>query len=141
MENNRVVIDTNVLISALIGQLSYPYKIFDELVLTGEITICLSPPLLEEYKAVVKREKFSKFPNFSNRAIKLINALKSIAYFVTPEEGIDLLTDEPDNRILELALEAKAYVIITGNIRDFTFSEFQGILIQSPKDFYEGFGT
>jgi len=37
MENNRVVIDTNVFISAVIGQFSYPYKIFDELVFTGEM--------------------------------------------------------------------------------------------------------
>ncbi len=34
MVNNRVVIDTNVFISALIGQYSYPFKIFDELILS-----------------------------------------------------------------------------------------------------------
>jgi len=42
VENNRVVIDPNVFISAIIGRYSYPYKIFDELVLTGEIQPCFS---------------------------------------------------------------------------------------------------
>ena len=58
MENNHVVVDTNVFISAVIGQFGYPYKVFDELVLTGEVVICFSAPLLKEYEAVSQRERF-----------------------------------------------------------------------------------
>lgn len=139
MENNRVVIDTNVFISSLIGQFSYPYKIFDELILTGEVAVCLSPQLLTEYEEVSKREKFRKIPGFSDRASKLVQALKPLAYFMEPTEVINLLSDEPDNRILELAIEAHARAIVTGNTRDFTFSTFQGIAIQTPKEFYDSF--
>ncbi|MEQ1746440.1 MAG: putative toxin-antitoxin system toxin component, PIN family [Saprospiraceae bacterium] len=68
MENNRVVVDTNVFISAVIGQYSYPYKIFDELILTGDVVICFSPVLLKEYEDVSQRGKFKNIPNFTIRA-------------------------------------------------------------------------
>lgn len=137
--NNRIVVDTNVLISAIIGQYGYPYKIFDEIVLTGEVLICISPMLLKEYEEVLQREKFKKIPNFSDRALKLIHALKEIAFFVEPKEIITAIADDPDNRVLEVAITADAKVIVTGNTNDFSFSEFRGIMIQTPKDFYEDF--
>ncbi|HOY20184.1 MAG TPA: putative toxin-antitoxin system toxin component, PIN family [Haliscomenobacter sp.] len=139
METNRVVIDTNVLISAIIGQFSYPYKIFDELVLAGEVVLCISPQLLKEYEEVVKRDKFKKIKGFAAKASKLIRSIKEIALMVDPQEQIAIIADAPDNRVLEAAVEAKARVIVTGNSRDFTFTEFRGIKIQSPKEFYEEF--
>jgi uncharacterized protein len=139
MENNRIVIDTNVLISALIGQQGYPFKIFDEIILTGEVVICLSEQLLKEYEAVSQRERFKKIPGFSNRAIKFIKILKEISFFVDPQEIIYEIADDPDNRVLEVAVTANASVIVTGNTNDFSFSEFRGIKIQTPRAFYESF--
>ena len=139
MVNNRIVIDTNVFISALIGQYSYPYKIFQDLVLTGEVTICLSNALLSEYENVMQREKFKKITQFSSKALKLIKVVKSLALRFEPTISINVITDEPDNRLLELAVAANAAVIVTGNTRDFNFDSYQGILIQSLKFFYESF--
>lgn len=138
MENNRVVIDTNVFISAIIGKFGYSYKIMNELVLSGEIVICLSPQILKEYEEVSSREKFAnKFPGFPERATKLIEALKRIAVHVEPTENITLISDDPDNRILEAAVASDAHAIITGNTSDFDFEKFREIKIKSPKDFYE----
>lgn len=137
MANNRVVIDTNVFISSILGQYSYPYKIFDELILTGEVKLCLSQEVLKEYEEVACRAKFQKIPHFSGKAQKLLSAMKEIAIIVKTEESISKIKDDPDNRILELAVAAQAIAIVTGNSRDFTFEEFRGIKIQSPKDFYE----
>ena len=139
MENNRVVIDTNVLISAIIGKYNYPYKIFDEFILTGDFIICLSQELLNEYEAVTRRNKFHKIPGFSERAAKLIQQILKLAVFVEPKEIITIIPDEPDNRVLELAVAAKARAIVTGNIKHFNFTEFRGIKIQTPKEFYEEF--
>jgi predicted nucleic acid-binding protein len=69
----------------------------------------------------------------------LIQALKDIAVYVEPTERIDFIADEPDNRVLEVAVAAKARVIVTGNNQDFAFPEFRGIIIQTPKEFYEEF--
>ncbi len=139
MGNSRVVMDTNVFISAVIGQFGYPYKIFEELVLTGEVVLCLSPELLLEYESVSQREKFKKIPHFADRASKLIQAIKEIAFLILPTERIQVIADEPDNRVLEVAVAAQARVIVTGNTRDFSFSSFRNILIQTPKEFYEEF--
>ncbi len=138
MENNLVVIDTNVFISSLIGLFGYAYKIINDLVLTGEVRICLSPELLKEYEEVSQREKFKKLnPAFPAKAKQLIKSLKAIAVMVEPQERITVISDEPDNRILEVAVAAEAKAIVTGNTNHFNFKEFRGIQIKSPKDFYE----
>ncbi len=138
MENNRVVIDTNVFISSIIGQLGFPYRIINELVLTGEIKICLSPQLLQEYEEVSQRERFAKkYPDFPKKAKQLIKALQAIAIVAEPNEIITVIADEPDNRVLEIAVAADAFAIVTGNTHHFGFEEFRGIQIKSPKDFYE----
>lgn len=59
----RIVIDTNVIISSLI-QKSYPYAILNELFIDDKIEMCVSEELLAEYYDVLKREKFAKFHDF-----------------------------------------------------------------------------
>lgn len=135
--NNRIVVDTNVFISALIGQYSYPYRIFNDLILTGEVVLCFSPALISEYESVSSRDKFKRFPLFADRATAFLSALKSIAFLTEPTETLDVIRDEPDNRILELAVAAQAVAIVTGNSTDFTFASYRGISIVPPKVFYE----
>lgn len=137
MRRNYVVIDTNVLIASIIGQSGYPRRIFDELVLTGEVKICLSQAVLKEYEEVTEREKFKKYPNFVATAHALIATLQKIAVFVEPTETIQVLPDEDDDKFLELAVEAEASYIVTGNTKDFPMKEFRGIQIYTPKEFYE----
>ena len=55
----KVVIDTNVLVSALLKPDSVPDLILS-LVLEGEIILCLSEPIATEYEEVLRREKFKK---------------------------------------------------------------------------------
>ena len=66
---------------------------------------------------------------------------RKLAVFVEPKEIITAIPDEPDNRILELAVTAKARAIVTGNINHFNFTEFRSIKIQTPKEFYEKFSV
>lgn len=53
----RIVIDTNVFVSALI-QRGYPNLIVNELVIDGKIDLCVSAEILQEYYLVFKRRKF-----------------------------------------------------------------------------------
>jgi len=135
--HNRIVVDTNVFIAAVIGNYNYPYKIFAELISTGEFQICLSDALLEEYQGVIRREKFRKYPGFLEKAEKLLDSLEEISIKINPSIRITEIEDDADNRLLELAVESQAFCIITGNTKDFNFSEFQSIKIYSPKEFYE----
>jgi hypothetical protein len=50
---------------------------------------------------------------------------------------IDILPDKDDNKFIELAVEAFASYIVSGNTNDFIISEFRGIKIYTPKQFYE----
>jgi putative PIN family toxin of toxin-antitoxin system len=59
----KIVIDTNVMVSALI-QRSYPYHIIYDLFIDNKFQLCVSDELLSEYYEVLSREKFSKFQDF-----------------------------------------------------------------------------
>ena len=69
MKKDLVVIDTNILISSLIGQAGYPRKIVEELILTGKIKMCASVDVYEEYEEVLQRERFKKYPGFQSRQL------------------------------------------------------------------------
>jgi uncharacterized protein len=137
VRKKHIVIDTNVFISSVIGQVGYPRKIFNEIVFTNEVKICLSKEVLAEYEEVAIREKFMKYNGFQEKAIELIGAIREIAVWFEPKEGIHELSDEDDNMFLELAVEADAEYIVTGNSKDFDRQHFRGIWIVSPKQFYE----
>lgn len=139
MKNELVVIDTNILVSALITQNGYSKKIFDDLILTGKIKMCLSGPVFEEYEGVLNRQKFRKFPSFQKNAIDLMNQLKENGVWFDPKTPVKVLSDEDDDKFIELAMEAKAAFLVTGNINDFTFTTFEGVAICSPREYYERF--
>lgn len=135
----RVVIDTNVVISALLGTAQSPPRrlLFDCLLAESRFVLCLSSAVSSEYKRVFQYEKFRKVPGFLVRAEELLARFEQLAYFSEPTMRLQAIADEPDNRLLELAVEANAQFLVTGNTRDFTFSEFQGVRIVNPKEFVE----
>ncbi|TVL97335.1 MAG: putative toxin-antitoxin system toxin component, PIN family [Candidatus Brocadia sp. WS118] len=108
-----------------------------DLIATGEYQICISEAPIEEYKGVSQREKFQKYPGFLEKAASLISSIKKIGVIVSPTKKIEVIEDDPDNRLLEIAVEANACCIITGNTKDFNFEEYEGIKILTPKEFYQ----
>ena len=133
---NRIVLDTNILVSALIGN-SYPKQILFEYVLENKFVICVSEVILDEYRDVLSRPKFEKFSNFVERANNLLDSIEKIAEYYQPTITIDRISDDSDNRFLELSLTANAQYIIIGNFTDFDFAEYEDVKIVSPKYFYE----
>jgi putative PIN family toxin of toxin-antitoxin system len=134
----KIILDTNVLVSALI-QKSYPYLIFFSGVLENKYEVCISDALMKEYLEVINRPKFSKYPDFLNKAEFVIAQIESFALRFDPKIEFDVIVDSADNRLLELAFEAKADFLITGNTSDFTMVEFEGTRIINPKDFWEDY--
>jgi putative PIN family toxin of toxin-antitoxin system len=132
----RIVLDTNVFVSALI-QRSYPYLILDECLANSDIRICVSHAVYQEYSSVLQRPKFARFPDFFSNAQLILSELERIAIFYNPRARVDLLKDLDDNRFLELAKSSKAHFLITGNHRDFDITEFQGTQIVNPRDYFQ----
>ncbi len=134
----KIVIDTNVIVSSLI-QRSYPYKIIYELFVDDRFVLCVSEELMSEYYEVLSRPKFARFFDFFGRAESLLADIEVKAKKFLPRTKIDLISDKDDNMILELADECEADFIITGNTTDFTFAEYKNTRIVTPKDYWELF--
>jgi uncharacterized protein len=126
-----VVYDTNVMVSAVLKPGSIPASLV-ALALTGRVQLCVSSPILAEYRDVLHRPKFG----FEARRIDAFLAeLAHAALPVDPSVRLAVAPDEADNRFLECALEARAEFFVTGNLRHFPSSAFQGIVILEPARF------
>ena len=132
----RLILDTNVLVSANI-QRSYPYFIVDRLFADLNIELCISDELFTEYVEVLNREKFARFPDFHTKAQTLLSDIKNYGVRFTPTAKVDLIRDEPDNRLLELAEACSADYLVTGNTNDFKMTQYKETRIVSPKEFFE----
>jgi putative PIN family toxin of toxin-antitoxin system len=129
----KVVIDTNVLVSALLKPNSVPDHILS-LILGGEMVLCLSEPIATEYEEVLRRDKFNRL---DRRKVKtLLSRLKSGAQWVELKIRLQVtLADPEDNKFLECAEEAGADLLITGNVKHFPAGKFKGTIILNPARF------
>ena len=131
----KIVIDTNVLVSALI-QRSYPFHIVTELFSNNIIELCVSDEIFEEYISVLNRKKFAQFTDFMVNARSLLLDIEKQAVKYFPTAKIQIIKDPDDNKFLELAEASKADFLITGNTNDFTLEEHKGTKIVSPKEYW-----
>ncbi|HVS94351.1 MAG TPA: putative toxin-antitoxin system toxin component, PIN family [Mucilaginibacter sp.] len=131
----KVILDTNVVVSALI-QKSFPYLIVYNLYIERKIQLCLSEELMTEYYEVLKRDKFSRFPDFTAMANLVLKDIHEHALFFKPEHKLQIIKDIDDNMLLELAEASEADYLVTGNTNDFTMSSFLKTRIVSPREFW-----
>ena len=109
-----VVIDTNVLVSALLSKDGNPAKIIS-LVLDGTIIPCYDYRIICEYRDVLKRPKFG----FSDGEINsLLNWFEAIGQTVIAKTVNIKFEDEEDKKFYEVAKYCDA-VLITGNLKHF----------------------
>ena len=130
-----VVLDTNVLISSFYG--GNPETII-ELFLNEEIDLYYSSEIIQEYRNVLFREKFSVISE-TKRNI-LITAIMDLGILVVPKQKVHVITKDPaDNKFLECAATAKVEYLITGNTHHFDFNEFEEVKIVTPAQFLKEF--
>ena len=127
----KVVIDTNVIISAL-AHGGKPFIILS-MARKAEIELVFSSFLFDEIRRILQ----DKFFWTSERAERIIFRLRRIAIIVSPKKTVKILEDDPDNRVLECAAEGGAKVIITGDRAILRLKEYQGIMIMGPAEFLE----
>jgi putative PIN family toxin of toxin-antitoxin system len=116
MKRRRIVLDTNVVVSAAIKP-GGPEEFIVELVAAHELALYASTAVIAEYETVFARPKFAHID--PTRIARLLELLKDEAVLVIPRELVTESRDEPDNRFLECAETAGAEYLITGNKRDF----------------------
>lgn len=130
-----VVLDTNVLISALLFPGGAPYAVY-ELAKRGRIQLCLSEFILLELERVLL-EKFQVEPAL---AALYLDRLYSISAVVRPRKRLGLATKSDDNRILECALASRADFLVTGDKKHILpIARVGNTRIVSPAEFLEIF--
>ena len=125
----KVVLDTNLLISALVFG-GKPKQVYN-LVLEKQIIGITSPILLAELTEVLTK----KFNFELIRIEQLEKIIKKHFKMVNPKQTIKILQDIDDNRVLEAAIEGKCSYIVTGDSDLLTLKTFQKIRILTPNDF------
>ena len=128
----KVVFDTNIYISAFItpdGQGEAAYQ----KALEGRIQLYSSIPILTE----TARKLLGKFKWDREMVDTAISHIAEVATVVKPAKRIAVLTDEPDNRILECAVEAESDVIVTGDKHLLKLKKYKGITIITLAEFLE----
>jgi putative PIN family toxin of toxin-antitoxin system len=129
----KVVVDTNVIVSALLKSYSIPALIVS-LVLRKSAKLCLSQDIFLEYQGVLARDKFKKLDK--EKVGKLLHDLKTQALLVKPIKQVNLIKKDPtDNKFLECALDAKADYLITGDTKHFPMESFHNTKILTPDEF------
>jgi uncharacterized protein len=111
----RAVLDTNVVISAVLKRSGLEAQVMD-LVIDGVLLPCVSLPVLDEYERVLARP-FLEAHRLRGRQV--LSLLASVSLFVRPRTAVAVSRDPDDNRFLECAEAAEAEFLVTGNRRHF----------------------
>ena len=135
----QIVLDTNVLISALRSDEGASFKLFS-LLGDSRFDINISVPLVLEYEEIAQRqaEELGLTTQDIDDALDYICtvARQRLIFFLWRP----YLKDAEDDHILELAFEAGCDYIVTYNLRDFSGVERLGIQVVTPVQFLQRIG-
>jgi len=130
----RLVIDTNVLISALLADTSLPAQLI-VLWRHGRFDLLTAAEQLDELIRVTRYPKIRErlAPALAGR---LINDLRAIAVMVDRLPVVDVSADPNDNYLLAIAAAGSADFVVTGDKRDLLGIEvYEGTKIVTVRDF------
>jgi putative PIN family toxin of toxin-antitoxin system len=134
----KIVLDTNILVSALINPHGSPAQIIDY-VFENRIRLFISPSIVAELGRVLSYPKLIKRHGLGKEKLKeFISDLLSIMLLIQGEETIKVITKDPsDNKYLSCALNAKADFIISGDVHLLKLGEYRGIQIVTAAQFLD----
>ncbi len=136
----KVVFDTNIYISAFVIPGGNAEKAYLKAI-EGQFELCTSVAILTE----LANKLAVKFDWEEHRIEQLIKSISDLAVVLKTKPFLHVVLDEPDNRILECALKAKAEFVVTGdkhllklqsneNTEIIRLSSFITLLQQSPDE-------
>lgn len=129
----RIVLDTNVLVAGLLNPYGAPGRIVD-MVAAGELTVCFDARIISEYRKVLSRSKFAFQVDEVGALLAQIQASGEPA---APRPLAKALPDSTDEPFLEVAIDAGADYLVTGNARHYPARCRRGIRLASPRKFVD----
>jgi putative PIN family toxin of toxin-antitoxin system len=132
----RVVLDTNVVVSAYLVPTGKPARILS-LARQGKIDICLSEDILGEIKRTLLRPKLQKIHKATPQEVdRFLRAFTEVVNLVPGTMEVDEVNADPDdNKVLACALEGEADFIVSGDHHLTDIVSFRGIPIVKPDAF------
>jgi putative PIN family toxin of toxin-antitoxin system len=131
----KVVLDTNVLVSSFFG--GHPRKIVN-LWKTGEITLCLSKGILDEYVEVLGRLGLQNEKELGELLGLFARGFHVQFTAKTPDLRI-VEGDPDDDKFIECAVALNAKIVISGDKVLKAIEKYMGIEIFTPREFLEIF--
>lgn len=134
----RTVIDTGVVVSALLLPRSVPRQAFDAAAARGPLLV--SDETISELDDVLRRPKLDKY--FSEtRRLEFLAALVREAEVIDIVDAVTDCRDPKDNKFLELALNGRGSHIVTGDSDLLVLHPFREIAIVTPHSFLNMLGV
>ena len=130
----RIVADTNVLVSRFILPHSVSAQVIERIEL--EATLLFSDETMIELADVLARSRFDRYINRQDRQ-DFIFQLCSLVEFVPIIRRVRECRDPDDDKILEVALNGRADVIVTGDEDLLALHPWRGIAIVTPREYLD----
>ncbi len=126
---SRVVIDTNIFLSAILNQDSFPARVVEKAILSSQIL--QSAETWAELEDVLNREKFDRYRSIFDRR-RYFQYLAEFMHEISVLTKVSVCRDPKDDKLLELPMDGGADLIITGDKDLLVLSPFEGIPIITP---------
>lgn len=128
----RAVLDTNVIVSGILSEHGPPGWIVD-LVVVGELAAVYDARILAEYRDVLTRSRLNLN---ATRVQLLLDVIQDTGIPVTPMPMQAPLPDPDDEPFLACAKMAAA-PLVTGNVRHYPKQLRFGVIVLSPRQFFD----
>ena len=132
MTRERIVVDTNVLISGLLSSTSIPALALEKAITDGQLLG--STATLRELIETLLSSKFDRYVSREKRDALLLR-LAPLIEIVTVVQIVQASRDAKDDKFLEVAVNGRADVIVTGDRDLVALNPFRGIAILTPADY------
>lgn len=129
----KIVLDTNVLVSAILSPNGPPAAVLRTL-LTERVSLCFDERIVSEYRDVLTRTKFSFDGELVEELIGFLEAAGSPT--LAPPLAVTL-PDPWDQMFIEVAVASQADFLVTGNLKHFPEEAREGVTVASPREFLE----
>lgn len=133
MKADRVVVDSNVLISALLSPRGVPRRLLEALAARNAV------PLFSDatYVELITRLAKPKFDRYRTREQMeaFLDWLTELGEWISPTLDVEFCRDPDDDKFLALAISGEADCLVTGDDDLLVLDPFEGVAILSPADF------
>lgn len=132
MARERIVIDTNVLVSGLFSTTSTPAQAVEKAVIDAQLVATI-----ETLRELIETLHSPKFDRYVRREWRdaLLERLASLVEITDVLQPIRASRDPKDDKFLEAAVNGRADVIVTGDRDLLDLNPFRGIAIVTPAEY------